>query len=297
MAEKSCLPPSIGKGQGGRVRDFRKLIIDCMRVPKDKQECLPRGFQRVGHIVILNLRPEVSGLAKGIARVVLDNYPYVRTVCLGEGVSGELRKPSVKWLAGERDTETIHTENKCRFRLDVTNVMLSKGNLHERGRIPRLVKTGEVVVDMFAGIGYFSLPIAKLSRPERVYAIEKNPHAFRYLKENIRINRVQDVVTPIMGDCREARMGKVADRVIMGYLPGTERFLTSGFKVLTPEGGVMHYHDNYRERELWDKPLEVLEREAFRMGYALKKVTHKAVVKEYAPRVYHVVVDAVFLKG
>ena len=287
---KCCASAAIKKG-------FRGILIKNMRVPRGRKEYLPRGFQRIGHVVILNLRPEVSGLAKRISQVVLDNYPYVRTVCLAAGVSGELRKPSVRWLAGERKTEATHTENRCKFRLDVTRVMLSKGNLQERGRVPGLVRNGEVIADMFAGIGYFCMPIARNARPERVYAIEKNPESFRYLKENIRLNRVQDKVTPILGDCREIRMGNVADRVMMGYLPDTSEYLPAAFEALKPGGGVIHYHDNYRESELWEKPLDVLERAGFRAGYSLKKVTHKAVVKEYAPRVYHVVVDAGFVKG
>ncbi len=279
-----------------KARDFRKLIAGSIDVPEDMKEHLPRGFQRMGHVVMLKLRPEVSGLARKIAGIVLDEYPYVRTVCLAKGVSGEFREPEVEWLSGDRSTEAIHTENKCRFRLDVRKVMLSKGNLAERGRLPGLVKPGETIVDMFAGIGYFSLPIARQASPGRIYAIEKNPDSFRYLKENIMLNRVHDRVTPIFGDCREVNMGKVADRVIMGYLPGTDSFLPAAFRMLRAGGGVIHYHDNFRESELWEKPLGILESCGFRAGYSLRRVTHKAVVKEYAPKVFHAVVDAEFVK-
>ncbi|MCK4714173.1 MAG: class I SAM-dependent methyltransferase family protein, partial [Candidatus Aenigmarchaeota archaeon] len=134
-------------------------------------------------------------------------------------------------------------------------------------------------------------------RPGRIYGIEKNPSSFHYLKENIRLNRVQEKVTPILGDCREVNMGKVADRVLMGYLPGTDAFLPAAFGALKPGGGVIHYHDTFRESELWEKPLDILETRGFKAGYSLKKVTHKAVVKEYAPKVYHAVVDAEFVKA
>lgn len=280
-----------------RARDLRKLILDNLDISESLQACLPRGFQRIGHIVILKLHPEVQDLAPEIAGLILDEFSYVKTVCLSSGVSGELRKPVVRYLAGEKRTETTHQENHCKFKLDVTRVMFSKGNLLERGRVPKLVRSGETVADLFAGIGYFSIPIACNSEPGQVYSIEKNPSSFRYLKENIRLNRVQSTVAPILGDCREVNLGSIADRVLMGYLPNTREFLPAAFAALKPEGGIIHYHDNFHESELWDKPLEILESSAFRYGYSLKRVTHKAVVKEHSPRVYHVVLDAEFEKA
>ncbi len=277
-----------------KPRDFRRLLLDGLDIPKDKQALLPRGFQRIGHIVILNLKPGVSGLASDMADLILKDYPYVKTVCLTQGVSGELREPRVRYLAGEKRTETVHTESRCKFRLDVTRVMFSKGNLSERARIPGLVKPGETIVDMFAGIGYFSIPIARHAKPKQIYAIEKNPAAFRYLRENIRLNRVHDRVTPILGDCREVRTGSVADRALMGYLPKTYRYLPSAFEALKPQGGIIHYHDTFAENELFERPLEILESQAFRAGYVFKAIKHKAVVKEYAPGVCHVVIDAEF---
>ena len=275
-------------------RNIKKLLAEGLDIPEEKKGFLPAGFQRIGHVVILNLRPEISGYAKQIAGLVLDNFTYVKTVCLAEGVSGELRKPTVRWIAGEKRTEAVHTENGCQFTLDVTKVMLSKGNLSERARLPPLVRPGEVVVDMFAGIGYFSIPIARHARPGKVYSIEKSLDSFRYLRENIRLNMVQERVSPTLGDCREVGLEDVADRVLMGYLPGTERFLPAAFRALRPEGGFIHYHDLFHESELWDKPLGILESQAGKAGYSLERVTHKGVVKEHSPRVYHVVVDAAF---
>jgi tRNA wybutosine-synthesizing protein 2 len=277
-----------------KPKKFEILLIENLAIPKKKQAYLPKGFQRIGHIVILNLRPQVRDFSTNLAKIILNNYPYVKTVCITRGVSGELREPKVKWLAGERKTETIHRENQCLFKLDVTKVMFSKGNLSERGRLPNMVRTEEVVADLFAGIGYFSIPIAKLAKPKKVYAIEKNPVSFKYLNENLRLNRVQDRITPILGDCRKVKMGNIADRVIMGYLPKTYAFLPTAFETLKPQGGIIHYHDTFSEKELWERPKEILEAQAFRAGYALKSIKHKSIVKEYAPRVYHVVIDAEF---
>ncbi len=281
-------------GYEQRARGFRKLLIESLSVPKEKHSILPQGFQRIGHIVILNLRPGISGMARDIAGTVLESYPYVKTVCLNQGISGELRKPAIRYLAGEKRTETTHREGGCTFRFDVTRVMLSKGNLSERARLPGLVRPGETIVDMFAGIGYFSIPIARHARPGRVHAIEKNPVAFSYLRQNIALNSVQGTVAPMLGDCRDVLMGSVADRVVMGYLPKTHHYLPAAFRMLKHRGGTIHYHDTFHESELWDRPLDMLKNQAFRAGYVLKTVGHKSVVKEYSPGIYHVVIDAEF---
>jgi tRNA wybutosine-synthesizing protein 2 len=275
-------------------KGFRKLVLENLNLSAEQKKILPSGYQRIGHIVILNLRPEILSLAPDMAGLLLKRYKYIRTVCLKEdSVQGELREPRVKWIAGERETTTTHTENGCRFILDVTKVMFSKGNLSERARIPPLVKPGETVADLFAGIGYFSIPIAVHSRARRIYSIELNPTAFRFLKENIRLNKASRI-TPILGDCRKVLMGDVAERVIMGYLPKTYEYLPAAFEALKPEGGIIHYHDTFSKNELWEKPMDILDTRGFRAGYSLKKIYHKAIVKEFAPNVFHVVVDAEF---
>jgi tRNA wybutosine-synthesizing protein 2 len=277
-------------------RRFREMLSTSLEIPRGRERFLPSGFQRIGNIVILNLRPEVSKYGKDIGKVLLERYKYVRTVAVREGgIVGEFREPSIRVVAGQANTITTHRENSCRFRVDVSRVMFSKGNLSERARIPKLVKSGETVVDMFAGIGYFSIPIAKHARPLKVYSIEKNPASFSLLRENIKLNKLERRVTPVLGDCRDVRMGRVADRVIMGYLPKTYGFLPFAFSSLK-KSGVIHYHDTYHKDELWEKPIETLRKVAFCSGFELRGISHKGRVKEYAPNVFHVVLDAEFVK-
>ena len=274
---------------------FRQLLEDSFVIPKEKRAFLPSGFQRVGDIIVVNLVPEVTEYSEKIAKAVLRKYPYVKSVWRRSGpVSGEFREPGVEHIGGVRRSVTVHTENACRYRIDITKVMFSKGNVKERARIPGLVKRGETVVDMFAGIGYFSLPVAKHSQAGIVYSIEKNPDAMALLRENIRLNSVEKRVVPVLGDCRTVNIGSMADRVIMGYLPKTHSYLSHALRCLKPEGGVIHYHDTFHESELWERPMDILEVEAFKRGFGLKGVSYKNIVKEYAPGVRHVVIDAVF---
>jgi tRNA wybutosine-synthesizing protein 2 len=176
--------------------------------------------------------------------------------------------------------------------------MFSKGNLEERGRIAKLVKEKDIIVDLFSGIGYFSIPIAKFAKPSKIYTIDINPVAILYLQKNIQLNKVEGKIEPIFGDCREVvnKLGKIADRVIMGYLPNTMNYLDSAFSVLKKEGGIIHYHDIFKEEEIWDKPIEILKNYAVKNGYKLIETVNKKIVKSYAPKVYHVVIDAKFSK-
>ena len=250
---------------------------------------LPSGFSRIGHVAIISLPPELMPRLKEIAEALLE-VGGIRTVALREGfVNGRWREPKLRVVAGELGTETIHREHGCAFKFDVARVMFSPGNLHERVRVARLVEPGEVVVDLFAGVGQFTIPIARLAKPSVVHSIEINPTAHRYLCENIRINRVGHLVRPSLGDCERVAPRGAADRVLMGILHVTHRYLQLALDVLKPSGGVVHYHESVPSRLRFERPVKRLVEAA---GEREVEILGKRVVKRYAPGVDHVVVDA-----
>ncbi len=265
---------------------LRKVLAD--KLPPDKLELVPRGFEHIGHVAILSLPPELEPWTAVIASTVLD-VGGVRTVAVRRGpIHGWARKPVVEVVAGENQTETLHKENGCYYKLDVARVMFSKGNTYERQRVAKLVRDGEVVVDLFAGIGQFAIQIAKHARPSRVFAIEKNPVAYRYLCENIRINKVGHVVVPIYGDCREMAPVGVADRVVMGILHVGHLYLPLALKTLRPSGGIIHYHETSPCRLGFERAMKRVREAA---GTRRIEFLEKRVVKRYSPGVNHVVLD------
>jgi tRNA wybutosine-synthesizing protein 2 len=209
-----------------------------------------------------------------------------RVVKLGH-INGLKREPEVEVLIGD-GTETIHKENHCLFKMDVAKVMWSKGNTGERKRMANIVQDGEVVVDMFAGIGYFSIPMAVHSKPAKIYSVEINQVAYSYLYENIRLNKVEDIVEPLLGDCRELAPRGVADRVLMGYIGNTHEYLPAAMEVLK-DGGVVHYHESVPDKIKFIRPVERIKEAA---GERDVEVLKKRIIKPYSPGVYHVVVDA-----
>lgn len=266
---------------------FKQKLSKATGIPAGR---LPSSYQIVGHVMLLKL-PKIKSAAQKqkVAAAILSLLPLVKTVCeIGE-IRGEYRQPSVAILAGN-GTIATHKENNILYRMDVAKIMFSKGNLNERKRIISQVQEGETVIDMFAGIGYFSLGLAKFSNAREIIAIEKNPEAYNYFVENIQMNKIKNI-SAMQGDCAIAAtaLQKMADRIIMGYLPDTEKFLPYAL-LMAKNGCTIHYHNTCNTKELWKKPLGDIDTAAKKSGFSAS-ILSKKKVKSYAPNVWHVVVD------
>ncbi len=263
-----------------------KTLADILEIPEREKKHLPSGWQVLGDIIIVALREELENRKKEIAKALLSLYPRCRTVLLEHGINGKMRQPVREIIAGEK-TETIHKENDCLFKLDAMRIMYSRGNLAERKRMSSSGKD-ETVVDMFAGIGYFSIPMAVHSKPEKIFAVEINPVAFGYLKANIKLNKVEDIIEPVLGDCALVAPVGMADRVLMGYLNAHE-YIEHGIRALLP-GGIIHYHEAVPEA-VERRPVERISEAAGKLGRKAEIIGMRRI-KKYSPGVRHVVVDA-----
>ena len=258
------------------------------RMNPDQLEQLPRGWFILGDIIIVKIQPQLEKFKHQIADALLSIYPRCRSVLRDFGIEGPLREPVREIIAGE-SSETVHRENGVMFKLDALHVMFSQGNLRERIRMSYLGRD-EVVVDMFAGIGYFSLPMAVHAKPKKIWAIEINPVAYGYLKENVRLNHAESIVEPVLGDCQKETPKGVADRVVMGYVGATDRYLETGVQALRP-GGVLHYHQTIPSRKYPDDAIKDVVEAAEKLGKKAE-ILNCARVKKYSPGVVHAVVDA-----
>ncbi len=267
-------------------KSLKEYLKDSL--PKTELELVPSGWQILGDIIIVSIPASLNEKKLLIASALLSMYPKCRSVVRDFGIGGQFRQPERELLLGSV-TETIHKEHGCFFKQDVTKVMYSKGNLEERKRMSKLGK-GETVVDMFAGIGYFSIPMAVHSRPKKISSIEINPESFAYLKENIQLNRVEDIITPICGDCSDFALEGTADRVLMGYVGTTHHYLEPAIKALKPKGGILHYHETVPEKLAEARPQERIKRAALALGRKVE-ILETRRIKKYSPGVLHVVVD------
>ena len=257
-------------------------------IPESLFCLLPRGWFILGEVIIVKIHPRLRDYESHIGDALLHYYPRCTTVLADEGISGQLRQPVRRTIVGSR-SRTTHKENGVVFHLDARAVMFSPGNLRERMRMSRLGQ-GEVVVDMVAGIGYFSIPMAVHSRPRRVLAIELNPQSYQFLCQNIRANEVQDIVQPILGDCALETPQGIADRVLMGMVQVTNRYLETGIAALKP-GGTLHYHQTIPSWQFPEAAVEEVKDAALAMGRRAEILKCKRV-KKFSPGVVHAVIDA-----
>ncbi|TAJ45021.1 class I SAM-dependent methyltransferase [Methanofollis fontis] len=234
-----------------------------------------RPFQMVGDTAILHgERPT----AEEVAAIVAWRRPacvlHLRTI------DGVRRIPEAEVLYGEAHP-VRHRENGLTYHLNPVEVMYAAGNLEERAHMGRIVRPGERVADMFAGIGYFTLPMAAAGA--RVHATEINPVSFGYLQENIRANRLSERVEAVCGDCRRHLTG-VYERIVMGHFDAPS-FLPDALSHAVP-GTVIHLHAvGDATAAIWEA-LEATD-------YSATVDTRK--VKKYGPHIWHVVHDVELL--
>ena len=237
-------------------------------------------YKKIGDILILDnddLNEDFEDLSK---------RHNVKTIMKIDHIQGTKREPVYKILYGS-ETETIHKENGCLFKLDLSKVMWSKGNNNERLRIAKLVGDNETVIDMFAGIGYFSIPIGVHSNAKEVISIEINPNSYKFLCDNINLNKLNNV-TPILGDCMVETPKFKADRILMGYVKTTHHYLKVAIDSLN-KGGILHYHETVPEKLMNTRPIERIIAQSGNRDVELLKINK---IKKYAPGVEHVVIDA-----
>ena len=247
-------------------------------------------------MAIIKLKPQLLEKKKVIAEKYLGLLPTIKSVYLNSGrVKGQFRTPEkIEFLVGVDNSLVKHKEHGVIYKFDFTKIMFSMGNLNERKFLSTLVKEGEIIVDMFAGIGYFSLPIAKHSKPKKIFSIELNPDSFRYLTENVKLNHFEDVITPINGDSKIevinlSNSGLKADRVIMGVFPAPKDFIKEALTLAKVEGTIYHYEgivDKEKYLDLFTEFKEIAEKSDFKCELLAKRF-----VKSYGPGLYHIVLD------
>jgi len=257
-------------------RDYKALA----KVPEELRPLLPTAFDTLGDIAIVRLPEELLVYSKEVGGALMAAFPRLRSVFLDHGVVGEFRTLDLEAIAGQDVSGTVHTEYGLRFRVDPRKAYFNPRLSNERRRIASLVREGEVVVDMFSGVGPFAIMIAKLASPSVVYAIDLNPEAVQLMIENVQLNKVEGVV-PLEGDARQWVFDlPCADRVVMNLPHSAIDFFADALTRLKL-GGVMHlYH--ICDRNDFQGVLMDLRRIANGMGVELE-VLRSEELKTYSP--------------
>jgi tRNA (guanine37-N1)-methyltransferase len=227
---------------------------------------------------------------------LLKAHKQTSTVLAKSGaVEGIYRLRDFEVIAGVEKTTTVHKEYGCTYNVDIAKAYFSPRLSNEHNRVASQVKEGETVVDLFSGVGPFSIKIAKQHKDVKIYAIDVNPDAITLLKRNVAVNRVQKQVVPILGDARQVvrkQLMGVADRVIMNLPETALEYVDVACNALSIERGIMHYYEFTKESEPLETASVRLIKAVSRSNRQVKKILLSKTVREVAPYTWQVVVDA-----
>lgn len=256
-----------------------------------------KSYDIVGDIAIIRVPEPQLRYSKLIAEAIMTIHKEVKSVWRqSSSVSGDFRLRKLEHILGKETTETCYREHGCVYKTDLKKAYFSPRLSYERMRIAGLIQKGETVVNMFAGVGCYSITIAKHSAPMKVYSVDVNPSAFQYLRENIRLNRVEAVVVPLQGDAKEMigmELQNVADRVLMPLPELAYDYLDYARLALKPAGGWIHYY-SFEHAKKSEDPVQKAEKHVLEKLGRLDdgfQVSRGRVVRTIGPRWFQVVLD------
>jgi len=255
------------------------------------------AFDIVGDIAIIKMPKNCPVSSKEVAAALMNRHKKIKAVFLqASKVAGDFRLRSLTHVAGENRTRTVHRESGCFYAVDLETCYFSPKLSGERLRIAGLVQPGETVVNMFAGVGTFSVLIAKRQPTAKVYSIDINPVAFEFMKENARVNRVYGNVVPLLGDAKtiiEAQLKGCADRVLILLPEKAYEYLPAAVAALKSKGGWIHLHA-FEHAYKTENPAESVRRKIGEASRGLARnleVASVRVVRSTGPNWWQLVAD------
>ncbi|MEM7825657.1 MAG: class I SAM-dependent methyltransferase family protein [Candidatus Aenigmatarchaeota archaeon] len=278
------------------IEQLKEIFKD--KITEEEMKLLPSSFDIVGSrekaIAIVEIPEELKDKQEIIAKTIMKLHKNIKTVLKKASErKGKERIREYELIAGDANTEVIHKEYGYFIKLDPQKVYFSPREATERQRIAEQVKAGENVLVMFSGVCPYPLAIFK-KQPKvgKVVGIEINPEAHKYAEENVKLNKAEKKILPILGDVKKVcpeNYGKF-DRVVMPLPLGAESFLDIAIKCLRLEGGIIHFYSWGNENDLYARALKLIERNAKKLKKKFE-VLDKRKVLPYKPKTYKVCID------
>ncbi|MGD8543592.1 MAG: class I SAM-dependent methyltransferase family protein [Candidatus Bathyarchaeota archaeon] len=274
---------------------LKKVLTN--KLKPEELSLLYKSYDVVGDIAVIRVLEPLEPRSRIIAETIMQTHKRVKTVLRQVSpILGDLRLRKLEWVRGERKTETFHKEFGCVFKVDLEKCYFSPRLSHERMRIAKLVKPNEVIVNMFAGVGCYSIIIAKHSKAKEIFSIDINPVAVQRMQENIEINKVRERVFPVEGDAKrivEEKLRNIANRVLMPLPEKAYEYLDSAVLALKPTGGWISYYEFEHARKD-ENPVEKTKRKVFEKLQNFNvnfEIPFGRVVRTTGPNWYQVVID------
>jgi tRNA (guanine37-N1)-methyltransferase len=258
---------------------------------------LNNSYDIVGSIAIIRVPEKLKGQSRNISKAIMNTHKQVKSVWLQiSSVFGDYRLRELEFVSGEKTTNTVYKEYGCTYKTDLRKVYFSPRLSYERLRIAKLIQGQEVILNMFSGVGCFSIAISKHSEPKKIYSIDVNSMAFKYLQENIRINRAEKIVIPFVGDAKkviEEKLKNSVDRVLMPLPKKAYEYLDYALFALKLRGGWIHYYDFVysKKKENAVQKIKAKITQKMRRLCTDFQVEFGRVVRSIGPHWYQVVLD------
>ena len=272
------------------LKSLLKDVLD-----DEELEKVYSSFDMIGDIAIIKIPDSLLTKKNVIGEVILESIKNLKTVLLqSSSVSGEYRLRGLEVIAGNEKYVTYYREYGCKFLVNVATSYFSPRLSTERLRISNLVSPGEIVVNMFAGVGTFSILMAK-KHPIKVYNIDSNLDAYIMSIVNSRINRLKERVFSIHGNSQMVlRSTSFKDRIDRVLLPLPERaheFVDISIDCLRPTGGHLHFFSHIKsDTKSGVIPISEAHIRKLFSKYNFE-IEHTQIVRDVAPRLYQTVTD------
>ncbi|MHA1881927.1 MAG: class I SAM-dependent methyltransferase [Candidatus Thorarchaeota archaeon] len=288
---------NLGKREFSRIESRPRTLEEVLgdKLNQTELELIPRAYDLVGDIAILEIPDELSQHRFTIGEAFQTVHSNFETVLGKKGaISGTTRTRQYELLSGTDKTDTIHIEYGCRIAVDLARAYFSPRLLEEHNQVSLQVKDGEIILDLFTGVGPFAIHIAK-NHDATIVAVDINPDAIELLQKSMTLNKLQGKIEPIVSDAHEfSEKSKpyTFDRVIMNHPSGAFEFVGDACRMLRP-GGIMHYYDfiggENPESELTEKITSLIETN----GRKIKEFGRIRRVRDSAPYEYQMVIDVI----
>lgn len=278
------------------------------KIPPYYLNLIPRSYDIIGNIAILEFEKsnqinssKYDEFKNLVAKAVIVVNKNVLSVFEKESqIKGSYRLRDLAYLGGENNTETVHKENDCVFHLDIKTTYFSPRLVYERRRISESnIQENEVIVDMFSGVGTFSIQIAKLN-PVEIHAFDLNFAAYSFFKENIGLNKLKGKIFPYNMNIKELanpsnQIGKKlhnsVDRIIMNLPEYSIDFIHVACFLMKKSGGILHFYQFSEKPNAIENTIGPLKKKFNKFNWTADKILDSKIVKSYSPKAELVVVD------
>jgi len=289
-----------------KYRSIEEVLVG--ELPENILELIPKSYDIIGKIAIVEFDQintiggkNILSYKKKIAEALVSVNKSVETVYEKKSeVKGRYRLKELKVIYGDDNPETIHKENDCKFKLDVRNTYFTPRLVFERKRVSSSsFKKQETIVDMFTGVGPFSIQIAK-NNDAKIYAFDVNPSAYKYLVDNIELNKLKGRVIAHNMDVKEllnfdSKLGNnlkhKIDRIIMNLPEQSINYIDIACFLMKKTGGILHFYQFCEKPNPIKKGIENLTTKLEDSRWQIEEILNSKVVKPFSPKSDLIVMD------